>query len=72
MTEKLQDPQTENLREAFRYTSDDNRLDTEKALRAIAFLLEWSAADKPLDAITAQGLAALLRTAANDLAEVIR
>ncbi len=62
------DQEIEKRREAFRYTSERS-LDNEKAIRSIAFLLEWGSdiGNSSLDGVAAYGLATLLHQAADDV-----
>lgn len=71
MARKAKDHEAEELNEAFRFTSD-TELDAEKAVRAVAFLLEYGseANNARISGIAAQGLAALLISVASDMAMV--
>ncbi len=51
----------------FQQTADGGFLDTQKAIRAVGFLLEYGSANKELESIVASGLAAVLRQIADDV-----
>ena len=74
MAKKSANPEIEALQDAYEYQTTDVKHDTEKALRAIAFLLDYSSnlGNQPLEAQAAAGLAEITRQVADDVRDYLK
>ena len=74
MAKKSARPEVEALQDAYEYQTTDVKQDTEKALRAIALLLDYGSnlGNQPLSAQAAAGLAEITRQVASDVRDYLQ
>ena len=74
MAKKSARPEVEVLQDAYEYQTTDVKRDIEKALRAIAFLLDYASnlGNQSISAQAAAGLAEITRQVAGDVRDYLK